>query len=123
MAWMILVYIGAIALMLLSAFWSLNSFTGDVVHTVSWSNLHSVFTESLYRTVTVRTIVIALAVTVIDAAIAFPMAFYMSLLAGPRVRRFLVVAVLTPLWASYLVKAYSWLVILSPSGPLSYVTG
>jgi len=123
MAWMVVVYIGAIALMLVSALWTLNSFTGDVVHTVSWSNLHAVFTESLYRTVTVRTIVIALAVTVIDAAIAFPMAFYMSLVASPRLRRFLVVAVLTPLWASYLVKAYAWLVILSPSGPLSYISG
>ena len=62
-------------------------------------------------------------VTVIDAVIAFPMAFYMSVIAGPRARRILVVAVLTPLWASYLVKAYAWRSLLSPTGALSYLSG
>ena len=123
MAWMVVVYIGAIALMLVSALWTLNSFTGDVVHTVSWSNLHAVFTESLYRTVTVRTIAIALAVTIIDALIAFPMAFYMAKVASPRTRAFFLVAVTTPLWASYLVKAYAWRVLLEPHGPIDIVTG
>lgn len=123
MFWLVVVYLGAIAFLLVSAFWGLNSFTGDVVHTYSTGNLHAVFTQPLYRTVALRTLKIALAVTVIDALIALPMAFYMSVIAGPRLRRFLVVAVLTPLWASYLVKAYAWRSLLSPTGALSYVTG
>src|SRR3954452_3044388 len=107
MLWLVVVYLGAIAALLVSAFWSVDSFTENVVHQYSTANLHAVVTNSIYRTVAVRTILIALAVTVIDALIAFPMAF-MSVIAGPRLRRFLVVAVLTPLWASYLVKAYAW---------------
>jgi putative spermidine/putrescine transport system permease protein len=62
-------------------------------------------------------------VTAVDAVIAFPMAFYMSKIARPGTRRLLVVAVLTPLWASYLVKAYAWRSLLAPNGPLTWVTG
>jgi putative spermidine/putrescine transport system permease protein len=123
MFWLVVVYFGALAFLLVSAFWGLNSFTGNVVHTYSTANLHAVFTQPLYRTVAARTLGIALAVTVIDAVIAFPMAFYMSVIAGPRTRRLLVVAVLTPLWASYLVKAYAWRSLLSPTGALSYLSG
>jgi len=122
MLWLVVVYLGAIAALMLSAFWSVDSFTENVVHTYSTANFHTVLTESIYRTVGVRTIVVALAVTVIDALIAFPMAFYMSVVASPRARRLLVVAVLTPLWASYLVKAYAWRTLLAPDGPLSWLT-
>lgn len=122
MLWLVVVYLGAIAALLLSAFWSVDSFTENVVHTYSTANFHTVLTESIYRTVAVRTVFVALAVTVIDALIAFPMAFYMSLVASPRVRRLLVVAVLTPLWASYLVKAYAWRTIFAPDGPFSWLT-
>jgi putative spermidine/putrescine transport system permease protein len=121
--WLIVAYLGAIAAMLVSAFWSVDSFTGNPVHSFTTGNFHDVVSDPLYRTVAVRTIVIALAVTVIDAVVAFPMAFYMSVVARPRVRPFLVVAVLTPLWASYLVKAYAWRTILAPDGPLSWLSG
>jgi putative spermidine/putrescine transport system permease protein len=119
----VVVYIGSIVAMLVSSFWTVDSFTSNVIHQFSTANLHSLVNDPLYRTVTIRTIVIALAVTAIDAVIAFPMAFYMSLIAGPKLRRFLVVAVLTPLWASYLVKAYAWRTVFAPGGPLSWVTG
>jgi putative spermidine/putrescine transport system permease protein len=82
-----------------------------------------VYSQSLYRTVTVRTVSVAVAVTVIDALLALPLAFCMSKLAGPAIRKLLVVAVLTPLWASYLVKAYAWRSLLAPNGPLSWLTG
>jgi putative spermidine/putrescine transport system permease protein len=123
MFWLVVVYLGAIAAMLVSAFWTVDSFTENVIHQFSTANLHALVTEKIYRTVAVRTIVIALAVTVIDAVIAFPMAFYMSLVAGPRLRRVCVVAVLTPLWASYLVKAYAWRTLFAPNGPFSWATG
>jgi putative spermidine/putrescine transport system permease protein len=86
-------------------------------------NLRAVFTQSLYRTVALRTIGVALLVTVIDAILAFPIAFYMSVIARPATRRLMVIAVLTPLWASYLVKAYAWRSLLAPNGPLSWLTG
>jgi putative spermidine/putrescine transport system permease protein len=121
--WLVVAYLGAIVAMLVSAFWSIDSFTGNVVHTYTSANLHDVVTEPLYRTVALRTIGIAVAVTLIDAVVAFPMAFYMSVVAGRRTRRLLVVAVLTPLWASYLVKAYAWRTLLAPNGPFSWVTG
>ena len=54
--------------------------------------------------------------TVIDAVVAFPIAFYMAKVASPRMQRILVVAVLMPLWASYLVKAYAWRIMLSEGG-------
>jgi putative spermidine/putrescine transport system permease protein len=122
-ACLLVVYIGSIVAMLVSSFWTVDSFTENVIHRFSTANLHTLVSEPIYRTVAVRTTVIALAVTVIDAVIAFPMAFYMSLVAGPRLRRFLIVAVLTPLWASYLVKAYAWRTLFAPDGPFSWLTG
>jgi putative spermidine/putrescine transport system permease protein len=123
MLWLVVAYLGAIAAMLLTALWTTNSFTGKVERVLSGANLHALVTDPLYRTVALRTVGVALLVTVIDAVIAFPMAFYMSVVARPRSRRILVVAVLTPLWASYLVKAYAWRTLFAPNGPFSWVTG
>jgi len=123
LVWLVVLYLGAISVLLLSSLWTTDTFTNKVLHQYSIGNLKHVYTQSLYRTVAFRTIGIALAVTAIDAIIAFPIAFYMSLVASPRVRRLMVVAVLTPLWASYLVKAYAWRSLLSPTGALSWVTG
>jgi putative spermidine/putrescine transport system permease protein len=123
MLWLGVVYLGAIVAMLISSFWTVDSFTGNLVHQFSTDNLHAVVNEPIYRKVAVRTIIVALAVTAIDAVIAFPMAFYMSMVASPRLRRLLVVAVLTPLWASYLVKVFAWRTVFAPDGPFSWLTG
>ncbi len=121
--WLVVVYLGSIASMLASAFWTVDSFTNQVVQSYTSDNLHTLVSDPLYRTVAIRTLIVALAVTVIDAVIALPMAFFMSVMATPRMRRILVVAVLTPLWASYLVKAYAWRTLFAPDGPLAYVFG
>jgi putative spermidine/putrescine transport system permease protein len=123
MLWLVVAYLGAIGVLLLSSLWTTDSFTGNVIHTYGTGNLHIVFTDSVFRSVALRTIGIALLVTVIDAVVAFPMAFYMSVIASPRTRRVMVVLVLTPLWASYLVKAYAWRTLLAPNGPLAWLTG
>ncbi|MEP7179079.1 MAG: ABC transporter permease [Pseudonocardiales bacterium] len=123
MLWLVVAYLGSIGVLLTSALWTTDFFTGNVLHTYSTANLHDVYAQPLYRTVAVRTISVALLVTIVDALIAFPMAFYMSKIASPRMRKVLVVAVLTPLWASYLVKAYAWRSLLAPNGPLSWLTG
>jgi putative spermidine/putrescine transport system permease protein len=62
-----------------------------------------------------------LLVTLIDVALALPIAFFMAKVASPRLQRILVIAVLTPLWASYLVKVYAWRTVLSGDGVLSWL--
>ena len=123
MAWLVLAYLGSLAVLLVSAFWSTNAFTGAVVRSFTLDNVVRVLTDAVFRTATVRTVAVALVVTVICAVLAVPLAFYMAKIASPRVRLALVVAVTTPLWASYLVKAYAWRMLLSPEGPLSWATG
>jgi putative spermidine/putrescine transport system permease protein len=119
--WLGLAYLGALAALFVTAFWSVDSFTGKVE--ISWSlhNFAALLGDPVYRTVTLRTLGIAALVTVIDAVIGFPMAFVMAKLAPPRVRRVLVIAVLTPLWASYLVKAYAWRTMLSGNGFVAWL--
>lgn len=121
MLWLVVAYLGSLGVMFASALWTTDSFTGNVVKTVSGDNLHAVYTSPVYWRVAWRTVEAALAVTVIDAIIALPVAFYMSKIASRRTRLFMVVAVLTPLWASYLVKAYAWRTLLAPDGPVSWV--
>ena len=117
---LLVVYLGSLAALLLTAFWSTDVFTGEIVKTFTLDNLREAAGNATYRTVTMRTIGVAVAVTVICAVLAFPMAFFMAKVASPRVRRGLVVAVLTPLWASYLVKAYAWREMLAGDGVLNW---
>ncbi|GAA5036522.1 ABC transporter permease [Microbacterium fluvii] len=119
--WLVLVYIVALVLLLVTAFWQVDSFTGEIVTEFTFDNIITVVTGSLYQTVTLRTLGVAIAVTIIDVAIALPIAFYMAKVATPRVQRFLVIAVLMPLWASYLVKAYAWRSVLSQDGILEWM--
>src|SRR2546429_542929 len=111
--WLGIAYLGALAALFVTAFWHTDTFTGRVVTQWSLDNFRTLFTDAVYRTITIRTVGVALLVTVIDAVIAYPMAFYMAKIATPRSRRLLVIAVMTPLWASYLVKAYAWRAMLS----------
>jgi putative spermidine/putrescine transport system permease protein len=123
LTWLVLIYIVALAAVLVTAFWSVDSFTGEVDRSFTWANLHEIVTEPLYRTVAIRTIGVAAAVTVIDVVVALPIAFYMAKIATRRMQRILVIAVLTPLWASYLVKAFAWRTVLSDGGILEWTAG
>jgi len=114
--WLGLVYVAALAALLVTALWTVDSFTGQVSQTWTLDNIITVVTGSLYQTVTLRTVGVALLVTVIDIVIALPIAFYMAKVASPRMQRILVIAILMPLWASYLVKAYAWRSVLSQGG-------
>ena len=120
--WLLVIYIGSLGSLLLTSLYTTDSYTGNVVKTISFGNFHDLFTNPTYRTVTLRTIGIATAVTVIDLVLALPVAFFMAKVASRRTRRALAVAVVLPLWASYLVKAYSWRVILDPAGGVLYKT-
>jgi putative spermidine/putrescine transport system permease protein len=123
LGWLSVVYLGSLAVLLVSAFWTRDSFTGAVVQTVTTDNVARVLTDELFRVVTLRTVGVALLVTIICAVLAVPLALYMAKVASPRMRVLLVVAVTTPLWASYLVKAYAWRMMLSPEGPMVWATG
>ncbi|WP_240670310.1 ABC transporter permease [Actinoplanes solisilvae] len=123
MLWLGLAYLGALAVLLVSAFWTVNGFTGEVVREFTLANFRTIVTEEVYRNVTLRSLGVAVAVTVICVVLALPMAFYMAKVARPRARHWLVIAILTPLWASYLVKAYAWRVLLANDGPIDSLFG
>lgn len=123
LAWLVVAYLGSLGVLLLSAFWGTDTFTGAVVRSYTSDNIVRVVTDAVFRTATLRTIGIALSVTVICIVLAVPLGLYMAKIASPRIRLALVVAVTTPLWASYLVKAYAWRMLLSPEGPLHWVAG
>ena len=122
MAWMILAYLGSLFILLLSAFWEKDAFTGQVEPFV-WSldAFESLISNPVYTTIALRTIGIAIAVTVTDALLAFPIAYYMARVASPRTRGLLLVAILMPLWAAYLVKVYAWRTILQGNGFLEWL--
>ena len=123
LAWLVLVYIVALALLLVTALWSVDAFSGLITQTWTLDNLITVATGSLYQAVTIRTVGVALLVTVVDIVIALPIAFFMAKVASPRLQRILVIAVLMPLWASYLVKAYAWRSVLAEGGVADSITG
>jgi len=118
MLWLGVAYLGALAALFVTSLWGQNSFTGQIERVWTLDNFRDLFTIDVYRTITFRTLGIAALVTVVDAVLAFPIALYMAKVASPRLQRLLVVAVLTPLWASYLVKAYAWRGMFATGGPL-----
>jgi putative spermidine/putrescine transport system permease protein len=119
-AWMVIVYLGSLVVLLLSAFWDTDPFTAEVVREFTLDNVRDLFERDVYRDVTVRTVTMAMLVTAADAVLAFPIAYYMARIASPRTRALLVVAILMPLWANYLVKAYSWRTMLSDGGVVNW---
>ncbi|GAB3783026.1 ABC transporter permease [Nocardioides ungokensis] len=121
MLWLGVAYLGALAALLVTSLWTQDDFTGQIQRTWTLQNFRDLFTIDVYRTITVRTLSIAALVTVIDAILAFPIALYMAKVASPRVQRLLVIAVLMPLWASYLVKAYAWRGMFSEGGLISWL--
>jgi putative spermidine/putrescine transport system permease protein len=119
-AWLVVAYLGSLLVLFIAAFWRLDTFTGQVVHEYGTGNFELLAENDVYRSIVFRTVGIAAAVTVTDAILAFPIAFYMAKVATPRVRGLLVVAVLMPLWSSYLVKVYAWRTILNEEGILNW---
>jgi putative spermidine/putrescine transport system permease protein len=113
------VYVAALVALFVSAFWLVNPFTG-IVHTWSLDNFRELWHGGTYHHVALRTIGIAAAVTVTDAIVAFPFAYFMARLAGPKTRAALFILVLLPLWASYLARVYAWRLILNSDGLLNW---
>jgi putative spermidine/putrescine transport system permease protein len=119
LAWFLVVYLASLVVMLITAFWTVDPFTNALVHSWTLDNFRQIFTATYLRIIW-RTVSMAALVTVTDAVIALPFAYYMARVASPRVRNSLFVAVLLPLWASYLARVYAWIVILQGGGVLDW---
>jgi putative spermidine/putrescine transport system permease protein len=118
--WLVIAYLGSLAVLFVAAFWHLDTFSGQVVQGFSLDNFRTLIEGDVYHSIVLRTVLIAAAVTVTDALLAFPIAFYMAKVASHRARALLVVAVVMPLWSSYLVKVYTWRIILAEDGVLNW---
>jgi putative spermidine/putrescine transport system permease protein len=117
--WFLVIYISSLVLMLVTSFWSVNSFTLQIDHHLTGANFAQI-TSSAYVTIIERTILLAALVTITDAIVAFPFAYVMARVATQRTQRILLGAVLLPLWASYLAKVYAWISILEKGGALNW---
>jgi putative spermidine/putrescine transport system permease protein len=118
-----IVYLASLVALFVSAFWTVNPFTTEIEHVWTLDNFRTIFESSAYRTIALRTIGIAAAVTLTDALLAFPLAYFMARIASARARTFLFVAVLLPLWSSYLIRVYIWRLILNEDGVLNWALG
>ena len=120
LSWLVLIYLAALAALFISAFWTIDSFTGDIDRSWTLANFHTIFASETYRWIALRTVLMAAAVTVTDVILAFPVAYYMVRVAGPKERTALFVLVLVPLWSSYLARVYAWRLIFAHDGMLNW---
>ncbi len=123
LAWFVLIYLAALAVLLVTAFWRINPFTTNIERVWNIDNFTLIFENAAYRDIVLRTVGMAAGVTVVDAIIAFPFAYYMARIASGRTRTLLYVAILLPLWASYLARVYAWLLIFTHDGVLNWALG
>ena len=123
LAWLVIGYLGSLAVLLIASFWSVSALTGEVSQTFTLDNFKTLVDDSVYRTIAWRTIRVAALVTITDAVLAFPIAFYMAKVASRRARAALVVGILMPLWSFYLVKVYAWRTMLASDGVLNWALG
>ncbi|HEY3475797.1 MAG TPA: ABC transporter permease [Anaerolineales bacterium] len=117
--YMVIVYLGSLFTLLINSFYYLEEFTGLVVREFTLSTYAQLF-EPAHLEIFSRTATMAAAVTVVDALIAFPLAYYIAKFASPRLKTWLIIAVTIPLWSSYLVRVYAWKLILAKEGILSW---
>ena len=121
-AWLGVLYIGSLVALFITSIWKIDTFTSKVVREFTLSNFIDILTDKAYFNVTMRTVGVAVAVTIICAVLAIPMAFFIARVAKPKSRPVLIALVITPLWASYLVKIYAWRTMMAPdSGFLNWL--
>jgi putative spermidine/putrescine transport system permease protein len=118
--WFGVVYLGSLVILFISAFWYLDPLTSAITHEFTLKNFEQILTVPVYRTIILRTIIVAAVVTLLDIVLAYPIAYFMARVARPRARAILFAAVLLPLWTSYLVRVFAWRTILSVGGPVDW---
>jgi putative spermidine/putrescine transport system permease protein len=120
MGWMVFIYLASLVLLLVTAFWTIDTFTTQIVQVWNLDNFQTIISDPTYSRIIGRTVGLAALVTVTDIVLAFPLGYYMARVASRRVQTLLFAAVLLPLWASYLARLYSWILILNHSGLLNW---
>jgi putative spermidine/putrescine transport system permease protein len=120
LGWFMLIYLAALLTLLVTAFWSIDPFTTQIVQSWNLDNFRIIVTDPTYWSIIGRTVSIAALVTITDAVLAFPFAYFMARIATRRVQTLLFAAVLLPLWASYLARVYAWILILNHNGVLNW---
>ncbi len=118
--WLVVVYLGSLAALLLQSFYALDDFSGLVVHDFTLVTYGHLFDEA-NREIIIRTVIMASAVTVACAIIAFPIAYYAARFARGKMKALFYLAIMMPLWSSYLVKIYAWKLILAKEGIITWV--
>ncbi len=119
MLYMLVVYLGSLFALLINSFFYLDGYTGKVVHQFTL-HTYAELLQSSNLDIILRTVVMAVVVTVTDALVAFPLAYYMAKHASSRMKTWLYLAVTMPLWSSYLVRVYAWKLILAKEGIISW---
>ena len=119
LGWFLIVYVASLVLLLITAFWAIDPFTTLIVQAWNLDNFQTIVSDPTYRIIIGRTVSVAALVTITDAVLAFPFAYFMARVASRRVQTFLFAAVLLPLWASYLARVYAWILILNHDGVLN----
>ena len=112
--WLGVIYIGSLFALFITSIWKIDTFTSKIIREFTLENFIDVFTDRAYFNVTIRTLFVAICVTVICAVIAIPMAFFIARIAREKSRPVLIALLITPLWASYLVKIYAWRTMFYP---------
>jgi putative spermidine/putrescine transport system permease protein len=117
------VYLASLFALLSQSFYAIDEFTARVVPELTLATYRQLFTQPANVDIVVRTLLMAVAVTIACGIIAFPVANYMARHAGPKMKAFFYVGVMLPMWTSYLVKVYAWRLILAKQGILSWGFG
>ncbi|HKZ72531.1 MAG TPA: ABC transporter permease [Steroidobacteraceae bacterium] len=121
--WLGTVYLGSLFALLAQSFYRIDDFTAQIVREPTLATYRQLLTQPANLDILRRTTVMAIAVTLACAIIAFPVASYMARYASPRAKAFFYVAVMLPMWTSYLVKVYAWRLILAKQGILNWLLG
>ncbi len=119
--WLGVVYLGALFALLIQSFFSFDGFTGQIVHEFSLASYQELLTSKANLDIILRTMTMAMAVTIGAALIGFPIAYFMARYASGRVKALCYLAVMLPLWSSYLVRVYAWKLLLAKEGILSWL--
>jgi putative spermidine/putrescine transport system permease protein len=118
--WLGTVYLASLFALLMQSFYAIDEFTARIVPELTLKTYGQLFTQPANVDIVLRTVLMAVAVTLAAAVVAFPLANYMARHAGPKMKALCYVGVMLPMWTSYLVKVYAWRLILAKQGIVSW---
>ena len=119
--WLGIIYLGSLLVFLFHSFFYLDGFTGKIVYKLSLNTITELFSSAANIDILIRTVLLAATVSMGAALIGFPIAYYMAKFTSPKIKIFFYLAIMLPLWSSYLVRVYSWKLILAKEGIINWV--